>query len=156
MIRGTITYIGAARGKTQALKKIIKEGTQDLVREWHEKFFPKHFTSIGAAQYKYATRNFKYTKKKKNKRGHELPLVFTGQLKRETSRSIRVSGTSKGAKGILSGPKYMYYFNPGSSPDKAAELVAVSKKEVTLLAKKLDKQATKRLNDVKTKRTVRM
>jgi hypothetical protein len=58
-----------------------------------------------------------------------LPLIWTGRLRREVTRAVRVSGTGKKGRGSMSGPPWLSY-----RPHLAKEITAVAREEAEELA----------------------
>ena len=144
---GTITYKGSPEQKGREFNKFLKTALQAGAESWHEETLPKHFEPKAKYAYRYAPRGKKYRASKLRKHGHELDLVLTGRLKREVTRMARVRGTRKRATVSMRAPAYLYMYNKkGRVTDKAAELVAVSKKELLALAQNLKRRMTDRLN----------
>lgn len=155
-LRGVITYVGSPEATAKELKKSVKEELIKIIEFWHKKYLPRHFTTAGGRDYKYQPRSKKYMIRKARRFHHQLPLVYTGDLKRMLSRTIKITTTSKGAKGSLMGPQYLYaYRKDYNQPDKAAEVTVTLPKEVNIFAKLLDRKITRRLNKVTKKETRR-
>jgi len=104
----------------------------------------KHFTPAGAAEYGYAPRSRKYTEKKRRKFGHDLPLVFTGQLK-ANCRVPEIRATSKGVKVVLRGSQKANLRNPRSRANMADELRVVSDAEAVRLAREKDRAMARKI-----------
>ena len=154
MLRGVITYTGSPEVKAKAFRGILKEEMRGLIDFWHEKYLPKHFTKAGSGVYKYQDRSASHMRKKIKRFRHADPLVFTGDMKRMLIRRIAISGTAKSAKGTLRGPKYLYQYRKDyNQPHKAEEIVATSRPELLVFARRLDKNNPKRINKIKTTHT---
>ena len=157
MLRGTITFVGDADVTQKELRAALKPELEEVGKFWHDRLFPGHFRTGAAGKYKYAPRSFKHSERKRKRFGHSLPLVFTGDLREQVTRMAKISSTAKGARVTLVGPKYLYMYRKSyGQPDKAAELTAVTKLEVRAMARLLDRRLTKRLNEVKQSRTVKI
>jgi len=154
-LRGTIRYVGGPRAVARELRAVVKEELQGVIAYWHRKMLKRHF-KVGAVQrYRYRRRTEKYQRRKLRLKGHQEPLVWSGETRRMTIRQIRVSGTSKSARGTMSAPRYFWMTGAGQ-PNKPAELTAVTRDEVLELAQVLDQRVTKRLNNLKTRETRRI
>lgn len=148
--KGTIgTVKGAAKRK---LPKLVKAALFDAVRRWHsgESFAPGygkgkavarqgflkvHFTPNAFSRYPdvYRKRSRKYNERKMKAFGHASPLRWTGNTMREIMLGVRVSGTSKKARGRMSGANRALNFKPGGH-DLGAELRTVNAHEAEQLA----------------------
>lgn len=147
-IRGQLTITGGFGEKKKTLNPIMREELQVLVVDWHKKDFPEHFKTSAVQKYGYEKRSKKYQLRKARKFGHQMPLVWTGNLKNITMSSIKVSTTAKGARGYWSGLPTRYYQYRDNAPDKAKELTIATQEELQVLAEELDKRVTDRLNSL--------
>ena len=157
MIRGTVTYTGHPDALRRELTAALKPGLQAMVDHWHSEIFPDHFERSAHQKYGYKNRKPSYVRLKLKRFNQANDLVYTGRLQREAVRSIRISGTSKAAHGVLPVPKYAYMYRKtrtGNQPDKAAELVAITEDEMQALAVLLDKRLGEDLNKNRETRTV--
>lgn len=152
-VRGSITYVGAPDAKAKELRRIIKEGLQQVATGWHADVLPRHFARGAKQRYGYKDRSPQYERRKQRKYHHTVELVYTGQLMREVSRMARVSGTSRRVALSMSAPQYLYKYKP-TQPDKADELTRVTQDEAEGLAKSLDRIAQAEFNRINPKRTV--
>lgn len=155
-IRGVIEYKGLHPGNTvRELKRAIKFANFKTVEAWHESFLPEHFTTGAVRKYGYTPRDAPYMRRKAKRRGHQRPLEYTGEGKRNATRQIVVSGTSKGAKGRLPGTQVFNFKRSAASPDMRAELLATTKAEEKTLAEVHRIEVGKHLNSVKSNKKVR-
>ena len=133
-------------------REILKAAWMAPGRLWHEEMLPNHFTMAAYGEYKYQPRHGmkmvkgskreerSYSGRKRLYKRHNLPLVWSGRLKKEVMRIQDIRPTSKGVTVVLHGPTYLYAYRKDlNQPDKAAELSAVSKREEQLLARELDR-----------------
>ena len=118
MIRGTVTYIAPPDVLARELKSGLKEGLQAMIEHWHSHMLPGHFERPAHNKYGYAKRSPKWNATKARRTSQSIDLVYTGRLKREACRSIRVSGTVNKAQGVLDVPKYAYMWKPHESAKK--------------------------------------
>lgn len=156
MLTGSITYVGSPEATAKELRGAAKAEGAEVIDFWHDQYLPNHFKSFAGAKYGYKKRTEKHRSRKRRIFGHERDLEFSGDMKRKVSRSIRLSSTSKGARGVMRGPAYLHMrLRNRNQPDKAAELTAVVQSEVNTMAKRMDEGITRRLNAVKKKETKR-
>lgn len=156
MIRGVIQYRGWRSLKPNGFKEHLKESLLELIAEWHAKTLPGHFTPSAVAVYKYQPRTKRYMIRKAKKYHHRNPLEFSGTAKRAALSSVKLSGTSKRARGVLPVPSYIYKFHKGNQPDKAAEMTATTQQEAENFAKALDVKLGKRIDLDRSSETVRI
>ncbi|MHC4123922.1 MAG: hypothetical protein ACYSSI_10140 [Planctomycetota bacterium] len=152
MLRARMIIEGSPRGMAKQFGGFIKEGLIELVHKWHRKTMPGHFKNRAVKKYDYEARGEKYQKRKDRK--HLGPLVFSGKSRQQLKQSIRVTATSKRAKGSFRAPRH-FWMNPPGHPKKSEELVAVTQEEANQMAAELNKGATRKLNKVRDKRIVR-
>jgi len=121
-----------------------KEVLKSLAKYWHRRYLPKHFTTAGAAEYRYKPRSRKYEIRKIKTAGHKRPLEFTGTLRKMvTGRRAEPTGTAKAVSLRIKVPRYTYFKRSGQ-PDKVEELLAMSQSEIdhgqTLIREHIDKR----------------
>jgi len=155
MIRGTVVIEGSPRGMVKQFRQLVKEGLVNLIKNyWHREILPGHFKPEAKQRYKYAPRSIKYLRYKAKRRPMAGPLEFSGKSKRQLTRTIRVSGTSKKATGAMTAPGY-FWMTPKGHPNKAEEATKVTKKETLAMAEMLNDRVTKRLNEIKDRQVIR-
>lgn len=156
LMRTTITHTGATPDVlVREHNGLVKQANFATVAHWHATYMPGHFQVAAESQYGYRPRkgqnepamvpstrpgregrmmrNRGYWHRKRREKGHVRPLVWSGRSER-AARQVRISGTSKQARGVFTAlPRYFYQYRtdiPGGTPDKAAELVTVAAHEV--------------------------
>jgi len=156
MLRGVMIIEGSPRGMAKQFRSIVKKEMEKLIDEWHSDTLPKHFEKGAGRRYKkeYSPRSVKYLRYKQKKRPMAGPLEFSGKSKRQLTRRIRISTTSKKATGKMDAPRY-FWMRPPGHPKKGEELTAVTKKETLIMAKLLNERVTKRLNAIKDKQVIK-
>lgn len=176
-LRGVIVYKNPPDVMARELKPAVKEGLFTAVVYWHRRFLPRHFTVLGERLYGYKPRagqdepamvprgkngrmvlNRKYWHLKRRRKGHVRPLVWSGTLERTALAAIRVSGSHKQARGVLSlVPRYAYQYRKDlNQPDKAAELTRTTQSEVEELGQRMRGELLRRLAANRTTRTRRI
>ena len=120
----------------KAMRNVNKEQLQETIRFWHEEYLPRHFESEGSRRYGYQRRTVAYNRRKLKRFGHQRPLELTGELKRNVLRQIKVSGTSRKARGRLPGSQ-VANFNRGQGgrPDVRKEMLATTQNERRRMAR---------------------
>jgi hypothetical protein len=141
-----------------AWNRALKSTWEAIGRHLHEKFVQKHFTKTGAAEYRSGNvagdgpvfeprsgegesgKEFwkSYTGRKQKSRGHQLPLVYTGET-RDGAKRATINATNNGVTVTLPGcvginrykPKVKKYGkNAGAAPiDIRRDLLAISRQE---------------------------
>ena len=142
-------------------REIVAPVLKQLIRRWHRDFLPDHFREGAQARYHYKARTEKYKKRKRilaAARGRTaLPLVYTGRMKREVERNIKIKETQKGAEGIMTGPRYLYLYGQGGvRPHLAGELTTQTQGELDQQALLAGRLTLELLNNEKTKVTHRI
>jgi hypothetical protein len=125
---------------------------------WHERFREKHFTRAGATEYGYTPRSGEglsgkkfwqsYTGRKQRYKGHQRPLVFTGDTEKQAKRK-KIVATSRGTKSSLRiyirAPR-LNSRNPHSKINMRDEMTRVSVLEVKRIVDLHNEQMVVRLN----------
>ena len=170
-VRARIEYVGDPVAQKRRFKRIVRDGLKATVRFWHEQFEARHFTRKGAQLYGYQPRagddegpvdargrpNWRYSWRKRKVKGHNRPLVWSGQSELRARGQLQISGNSKVARGRFRMPKHFYQYRPNlNQPDKAAELLAVIQPEVMRMAHFQQKLVTRGLRAVRDRRTRRV
>ena len=148
MIRGVVKYRKHPEVLKRELKATVKDEFPRVGRYWYERMMPGHFEPAAEGKYHYSRRSAKYLRDKQRRFGHQRPLEYTGDMKRQAGRTAKITATGKAVRVVMTGPRSLYMYRKDyKQPNKAAELTAVTKDEVLVLAKMLDRLLTKRLND---------
>ncbi len=139
--------------------KVIRQGVAKVLgklgERWHKKTRPKHFTRRAYTEYGYQRRTASHTKRKRKRYGHTLPLVWTGQLRRQTGAAT-ISTTRKSVKVKMNAPRYLYQNRKDTTVkpiNKADELVRLSGAEINQIGKALHDGLVREMNRPGTKRT---
>ena len=151
-LRGHIRYKGAPDVLLKELRPIIKQTLQDMCTHWHQNDMPRHFTDSGRRLYGYRKRTDTYLKRKRRKYGHQRPLEWSGDTKRQAQRA-RPSGTHRRARVSMSLPWYTLKQFRGQATI-ADELTKLTKNEIQTMARDFQGLVEVRLMAVK-KETVK-
>ena len=155
MIRGRIHSIGGPTVMLREFAPVMKAVLQEVVEIWHRRYLPRHFQTGAVAQYNYQKRSRDYMRRKARRKGHQMPLVYGGDLKRQVTRSARIMGSRRRAVASMSGPSYLYRYRKDSrQPDMADELTRVTANEERQLAVLIERKATRKLNELRTQEVV--
>lgn len=105
MIRAKqMIIVGAFDEARKGAPAIIRRSMQQMVRDWHKDYMPRHF-KIGADRiYGYKPRR-PSTVKRKRRRGLP-PLVETGLARSHAKTLFRVTGSAKTVRGKFSMPRW--------------------------------------------------
>lgn len=122
-------------------------------KRWHLRNRKRHFTRRGAVMYRYAKRTRNYVRDKLRKHGHNRPLEFSGQSKRD-SRTARITSTSKGTRVNMTLLRKLNYRHPKSRIRMAEEMRRVTGREARELQGVGNKDTETRLRRYRRKRTV--
>lgn len=142
-------------------KPVVKKGLAEIGGFWHERFLPLHFHPSAKFRYRgadtYLPRSAQYEKRKRRLFGHNLPLVFSGDLKKSILSEQRVSATSKKATVTLRGTRYLYPFKKNARDhDKAKELTVLRVDEGRTLSKRLKTNIEREFARIKGTQTERL
>ncbi len=157
-IRATqVTYIGDFVEMKRGMRRFTKEALQLAVRFWHRRYLKEHFKVGAAGKYGYRQRGERYRRTKRKALGHSAPLVWSGATRRAAKRFIRTSGTSRRGVGEMQVPWYVRMIPTGrKAPILGRELTTTTTAEVKRIAEFVAVETGKRLNNIKTRRTVRL
>lgn len=125
---------------------------------WRRVIGPKHFMEQAFGWYRgfedrvYEHRAEKYERRKERRRGHRLPLVWTGDVRDEFLRgtmAVRVNkgGEMKGRAVWPDMPKYTYQERGPHAPRKYAELTVMNPEDVDRVGKAFERFFAKALED---------
>ncbi len=157
-VRAHLTYRGSLDEKVKGLGAVVKQALTDALLVWHGKMLPLHFGTQSSVQARYGSqvqaRTRKYMIRKNKKYGQQNMLSYSGELERNVTRGIIVSGSAKQVRGRLPGSQKANFRRSASSPNMRAELVAINEAEATELALIVDAVVSKFLNDRKKTKTV--
>jgi hypothetical protein len=122
---------------------------------WHRTMLPKHFRASATSEYQYRRRSKKHLRQKRKRVGHEIPLVYSGDMKRMLTRRSKVGGTAKRVSVTMSGPRYLYMRRKNTRmPDMAGEITSTTKAEERKLMSHLDRRVERRIKAIKDRETV--
>ncbi len=141
-------------------RKITVPVYQETIDFWFENMLGRHFKPAAQHVYDYQRRGVQTIKRKEGfarigNRDARLPLIMSGELKREVSRSIRISGSGKRARGVMMGPRQLS-IKRGNYPDLAAEITKVTQTEANRLAKFAEGRMAMRMNRDRTRTVERL
>ena len=134
---------GLAKLKTKDVKDVMLRATRAMGLRWRRSHLPRYFTNEGFREFRYqpragqgATRSkFKrrrrrqYYERKRHEKGHTLPLVWSGELRRMAvygPRLVKVTGTSHYQVARMPMPRKANWKNPDSKVHPIQELRSVS------------------------------
>jgi len=137
------------KGTMRELVRVQGECTQASLEHigalWHNAIMPGHFTRAAVSRYHYANRSRKYMVYKGRKKGHQNPLVFTGESMR-SCKSIRdVRATPKRVQVVMRAPALNFLAKRGMGRD---ELTAVDDRDANALGTSYAKDHARRLQKV--------
>lgn len=150
MIRGTIQYQASPDMVAREFRPIVKAANFNVIHSWHSGFLPRHFTAGAVATYGYRKRTKAYQIRKARVKRHQRPLEWSGTLRRNATRQIRVSGTSKAARGIMPGTQVANFHGMRD------ELVAVTQREISTLGTIHQQSVYDSIAAIRRQRTVRV
>lgn len=161
MMQATIVYKGPIDQKIKGLGAEVKAALQEQLINWHQKYLEPHFGTLAKVQSRYPgvykARTANYMKQKAFKYGHQDTLTYSGQTRREVSRAISVSGTSKQARGRMTGAnRALNWGGRENMPNMREELLAWNPEEADTLATDMAERIAKFMNDKTDTETVQI
>ena len=115
----------------------LKAAMRSVGEYWHDAFAWKRFTSLGYTEYNFRPRSRKYNQYKIRHRGHDNPLVLSGEARDEAlseSTKTRIRTTRDSVTVPL--PRKLNRYNP-AGPNLSQEVRAVSRDEIRQLEQAL-------------------
>lgn len=122
----------------RAMQRLMKAALGKLAAHHHHLYMAKHFTVAGGREYGYKPRQGEgksgkefwrsYCGQKKRKKGHQRPLVFSGESE-TLARIMDIRADSKRAR-IVQHARGLNRRNPNSAIRMNEEIRAISDKEV--------------------------
>jgi len=135
--------------KAKEWKAMITVAFKEAGEYWHKNMLPIHFADNAKYIYKYQPRNYGYNTKKRNITGQAVDLIFRGNMMRSVQRMFEIKEKKNKAEVVihLKGPTYLHtYRKDYKQPDKAAELAAVTKKDLEVIGKVIEDSIIKQYN----------
>lgn len=160
---------GGAKHTARILREAASAAAVGVVGQWHDQYMPGHFDLAAARKYDYQPRkgdgepakievtrtsqsgqtyrairaNPHYSWRKRRQKGHNCPLVWSGDSERaarqQVALSSRFSKAEQAVKATAAMPglqKYFYQYRSDlGQPDKAAELLRTTSDEVAGLGR---------------------
>ena len=83
MLKTKITYRKDPAVAAKKLKAIVAEALAWVIKYRHGRILKNHFTASAGGRYHYKRRTAKYVQRKMRKFGHQDPLVWSGDMKRQ-------------------------------------------------------------------------
>lgn len=81
--------------------RYVKEAIRETMAAYHKKYTRKRFQLGSSKRYGYAPRSRKYVDRKKKKKGHTIPMLYSGKSRDAIAGSppkLRVGGSAEGGK----------------------------------------------------------
>jgi len=136
----TVRERGGPETTAEEIVAALNVGITAAIQWWHREIFPGHFRLGAAAKYIYKKRGKQHMIRKARRYHHQLPLVWTGAMRNEMTRYLRVDTLKRRAegKGKMHGPGYknLYW----------RELTETTPGEAARMAKIVDRVSTQKLN----------
>jgi len=150
-IKHTITRKGTGF-KPRQWRQMIKSAWRKAGEYWHGDILERHFTIAAMREYHYAKRTRRYMIRKAQTFGHQRPLEFSGDLKREVMRTRDIRPDSKGAKIVLRVPAYKLRRTKG--PNVELELMRISRRDEQDIAASIDQELQTQIDQAKRLETI--
>lgn len=118
----------------------VRLGWERIGVEWWKRYLPQHFWQTAYRRYGYAGRTMGYSRRKQKHKRHNLPLTWSGELKRSSlmTAQIRVS-RNRATVRFGRGTQALNFAGSAKAkrknyPDLRSELTAVLPEELERLA----------------------
>jgi hypothetical protein len=113
-------------------------------RLWFTRFRPLHFQESAYSRYRFKSRARDYVKRKRREKGHNRPLVWSGDSERVT-RMARITSTNKFGR-VSMAPNNLRWKHPSSHIRMTQELRTINKNEISELARHFNQDVQTQLN----------
>lgn len=85
----------------RAHNQYVKEAARETMEEYHRKFTRRKFQLDATFRYSYAKRSQKYNARKQKIKGHQIPMLWSGNTRKAVANGaakIRLGGAAEGGK----------------------------------------------------------
>ena len=133
------------------MNKAKKLTWRDAGVQWHRHMRPLHFQAGADVRYDHSPRTATYEWRKRRAHGHVRDLEWSG-LSKSLTRQQDIRATSKGVRVVMNAPALN--LKPKSNPnniDMRAELTKILPSEASAIAKNIDSNLGRRLNQDRTR-----
>ena len=138
------------------LRPAAKQANMNVILFWHRLFLPTHFRTSAIGQYNYQPRTRRYSIRKAKLKGHQKPLVWSGEGSNAAMRQIRPSGTSKQARGIMPGTQVFNFGRRADMPPMREEVVRTTRSQRRTLALEHERSVKQHLESIRGTTTKRV
>ncbi|WP_144999074.1 hypothetical protein [Polystyrenella longa] len=148
----------ARKSYNRSFREEFKNTLLYAVQYWHEKILPRHFYVSAHGKYRHQRRDAEWVQNKRKKgrgQGKFIDLLFKGTARRWLTHNPQYSATSRLGKVKMEAPPYFVKpneKNPGSQPDKVAELKLITRDERQEMAKRIHKHLIRQIKQAEKKR----
>lgn len=150
-----IQYRGIEPGLPKRQFNNIKKSAYGVcARLWFTRFRPLHFQETAYSRYRYKARARDYVKRKRKERGHNRPLVWSGQSERVT-RVARITSSNKYGR-VSMAPHNLRWKHPSSHIRMTEELRRINQNEIIELARHFNQDVDEQLKTNNDRRDVKI
>ena len=112
----------------RAHNKYVKEALRETLEAFHKTKWRSRFQMHAQHKYGYAMRSRKYMERKRRLKGHSIPMLYSGDTRKQTSSTtpkLRLGGSAEGGKkGVSATLFYKLPFKGGSGRSLGGNRVA--------------------------------
>jgi len=145
-MRARLTLNWDPAAKIRDLPQAMGKAMEAAGRSWHTDVVPGHFEPGAAGRYNYQQRHRLYMIRKAKEKGHQKPLVWSGNMKAmvEGLVNFAVRGVNTvRCKVRMQGPRYLYQYRADlKQPDKSAEITRMTPAELDTVRRQVDENIT--------------
>lgn len=159
MIPTAINVRSTSKLNRRAFQETSKEAWGDAADFWHARLLPEKFKVVAVSRYGFQQRAKGYMIAKARAKGHQKPLVWSGETQRQVLRkrdvrTVRARGASSGAAVVkLTVPGYVT--RPWKNrPNMQAELAVLDDRDARALGEVIRETVARSLNEGETSRPV--
>jgi hypothetical protein len=141
----------------RAHRRILTDCNALVMRYWHRRMLPNHFTTSSKYTYGHKPRTARWNKRKRFlarfrpnlvKKAGIVDNVFSGQLENAARKNISLTAYPNRCTLTMQGPKYMTFRPRHNQPDKGEETTKVIPREMKTLGGVYDRAYTAKIEKV--------
>jgi len=148
-------FDGALNAGKRDVERIMRQEFENIGETWHRQHRKRHFTQYGASLYGYEPRKPGYNRRKRNAKGHMLPLVWSGYSRLASRiKSVRVVKSKGQYRAIVVMPavRVLNFRNPKSSINMRREFETIAPSEYNQYEKEAAPRIERKLSRLPAKR----
>lgn len=149
MIVGRVEVEGALALKPGEYRALLGEAYAAAMIRWHGEVFPERFREDAYQRFGIRPRSLEYVRRKRRVKGHNRPMEWTGETRRQATARFTVTSSSRQASGRMDVPAYVFYVKDGRRVSE--ELSDLIPREQRQIRDFVAQEVVRRLNESEAK-----